>query len=1011
MSGKPTVDPDSTLSSPDVGGIDATRADLGDGVPVHSAPARGQAIGRYLVTGQLGAGAMGFVLAAHDPELDRRVALKLVRPEVLTIGGSGAHARLVREAQAMARLSHPNVVPVFDAGTVDDQVFVAMELVEGSTLREWLRAKPRTWREVRDAFLQAGRGLQAAHAAGIVHRDFKPDNVLVSRDGRVRVTDFGLARTAAPDATAPPSPAQLDNSSPRTSASPVLTQAGAIMGTPAYMAPEAHDGQPTDARTDQFAFCVALYEGLYGERPFRGTTFQEVAQAVRTATPRFSSMGRKVPGHLRKVLARGLARNPADRFPSMDPILDELARDPDLAARRIALGAGVLVLVGAVAVGVNVWDARARRACDRAGNTLAEVWNDARREAARASLVGSGVAYGDAAAAGAVAAVDRYAGRWIDMRVEACQATRVRGEQSEALLDRRIACLTDRLDEVDALANVLAHATPTTTEHAVDAANALTPLARCADASALLAAVELPKDAAAVHAADRAIAGVKALLDAGEYAAALAAAGPARALAEGVAYGPALARAWYWEGKARYEAGEREAGRDALQTATWTAVAAGDGYWEARAAISLMSVEEEAQRFDTARQHSKHAEAAIVRQHDNGDLRIRWLGNLSRLETAEGRVTEALTHAAEVVALTEPAGDSLDLASALTALGVTLQMAGQYQESVAPLERAGALREALLGEAHPLVGQAEQNIGNAYLYVGRASEAIPHHRRAVDLATRAYGPLHAVVAQYEIALSNSLSGAGDSEASLTALLDALRIQRATLPPDHADIGVTLSNVGVTYSVLGRNKEALVALRAALAIQEAKLGQDHPAVALTVYNVAEIERMLGQYDDANRDYERALRSTAAALTEAHPDYLYMLVGLADLRREQGRLAEALSAYDRALAGQEAALGRDHPDLAYALTGKGLALNARKLASEAAPVLERAVALRTAAAGDAGELGQSQLALGAALAATGGERSRVHSLAKAALAGFGENPRWEKERRTGRALAAAFEPSAR
>ncbi len=227
--------------------------------PSAEALERGAAVGRYVILDRIGAGGMGVVYAAYDPELDRRVALKLLRTDRFAAPG---HLRLLREAKALARLTHPNVVAVHDAGTFGDQVFVAMELVEGETLRQWLEAGARSWREVLDRLLAAGRGLAAAHAAGLVHRDFKPENVLLGRDGRVRVVDFGLAKAladAAEEPAAPDSGGEL--------ASP-LTEWGAVLGTPAYMAPEQIRGIAADARSDQFSFCVALYEALYGERPF-----------------------------------------------------------------------------------------------------------------------------------------------------------------------------------------------------------------------------------------------------------------------------------------------------------------------------------------------------------------------------------------------------------------------------------------------------------------------------------------------------------------------------------------------------------------------------------------------------------------------------------------------------------------------------------------------------------------------------------------------------------------------
>ncbi|HEY0097284.1 MAG TPA: serine/threonine-protein kinase, partial [Archangium sp.] len=241
--------------------------------PEAPALGRGTPLDRYVVLDPLGEGGMGMVYAAYDSVLDRKVALKLLPPGDADAGpeatsGSG-RARLLREAQAMARLSHPNVVAVYDVHQHEAQVFMAMELVDGQTLLQWEREQPRGWRELLTAFLAAGRGLAAAHAAGLVHRDFKPTNVLVGKDGRVRVTDFGLARPHN-------APAELGADTPAPDTGPVkghsllelnLTQRGAVRGTPAYMAPEQFRGATADVRSDQFSFAVSLWEALHGERP------------------------------------------------------------------------------------------------------------------------------------------------------------------------------------------------------------------------------------------------------------------------------------------------------------------------------------------------------------------------------------------------------------------------------------------------------------------------------------------------------------------------------------------------------------------------------------------------------------------------------------------------------------------------------------------------------------------------------------------------------------------------
>ncbi|WP_224240486.1 protein kinase domain-containing protein [Hyalangium gracile] len=347
-------------SGPSMGSL-PTRLDTGTATwptPREEPPLRpGAVLGRYVISRVLGVGGMGVVYAAEDPRLGRKVALKLLRSTLADAGER--QARLLREAQAMASLSHPNVLPVFDLGTEGGQVFLAMELVEGPTLAGWLRDRQRPWRQVLGLFLEAGRGLAAAHRAGLVHRDFKPANVLVGADGRPRVTDFGLVRMEA--AEEPAGMLAL-----AAGAEPSLTRAGAVPGTPAYMSPEQLAGRPVDARGDQFSFCVALYEALYGLRPFAAD-----APAEHRWTLRRPERGPRLPRAVKAALARGLALEPGERFASMDALLEALSRAPAPRGRWWALG----LAVGLGLAGIGGWGWRERAVAtpidDRVPLTLA----------------------------------------------------------------------------------------------------------------------------------------------------------------------------------------------------------------------------------------------------------------------------------------------------------------------------------------------------------------------------------------------------------------------------------------------------------------------------------------------------------------------------------------------------------------------------------------------------------------------------------------------------------------
>lgn len=325
------------------------------GGDAHVALSPGQTVGRFVVLGRIGSGGMGVVFAAYDPKLDRKVALKLLRnPDDERIPPHDAQMRLRREAQAIAQLSHPNVIQVYDVGTYQSEVYIAMEFVDGQTLTRWLRKWERPWKDILDKFLQAGRALAAAHQGGLMHRDFKPDNVLVGKDERVRVMDFGLARSLFFDGDSV-SRALDVVSIPISDSGNVLgqplTKTGTVLGTPRFMAPEQFAGQDTDARSDQFSFCVALYESLYGYHPFPDNNAAGLVKSPQHTQVRPPPDDTRVPGWLHATIVRGLAADPMRRWASMSALLRALAPRPEPTRSIVALlAAGVAAVALATSV-------------------------------------------------------------------------------------------------------------------------------------------------------------------------------------------------------------------------------------------------------------------------------------------------------------------------------------------------------------------------------------------------------------------------------------------------------------------------------------------------------------------------------------------------------------------------------------------------------------------------------------------------------------------------------------
>lgn len=533
-------------------------------------PGEGSRIGRLVLLDLIGRGGMGVVYRAYDPVLDRRVAVKLLR-------GGGQHgdsqgtARLAREAQAMARLSHPNVVAVYDSGVFEQSLFVAMEFVQGVTLAHWLAVRPRTWREVVAMFLQAGRGLMAAHAAGLVHRDFKPANVLVGEDGRARVTDFGLARTStteAPRAPTPALPVNLDTP---------LTLVGTVMGTPGYMAPEQYAGQEATPATDQYAFCVALYEALYGHLPFEGGDLETLGRLTQEGRVPPPPRGSAVPGWVAELIRVGLAPDPSRRHPSMAELLKRLEDDPSRRRAR-RLSAGVAVGVGLLLTSGLWWWPRLRAStCHRDTDRLAALWNPTVAARVDQAFRQTGLPFAETSSSLVRASLDAFAAAWAAERHRACDDTLRRGERTERELSLRLSCLDERRAELTTLVDGFQQVTAASLANATAAVSRLTPIARCGNVDALEQRASYDEARrAAVEALELRLAEGRALVALGRFDDARAVLEPATRAARAVPDDQALALATFELGSLELSQERFAPARDALTEATRLALTIGD---------------------------------------------------------------------------------------------------------------------------------------------------------------------------------------------------------------------------------------------------------------------------------------------------------------------------------------------------------------------------------------------------------------------------------------------------
>lgn len=804
-------------------------------------------IGRFEILGLLGAGGMGVVYMAHDPSLDRKVAVKVLRERQ-----AEREDRAWREARALARLAHPNVVAIHEIGRHDGRVFLAMELVEGVTCDVWLKSQVRTPAAILEVFVQAGRGLAAAHRAGIVHRDFKPSNVIVGVDGRARVVDFGLARGFGPAAET--------TAKTTTTGAPgldtTLTRAGGRPGTPRYMSPEQHEGLPVDARSDQYAFCVALFEALAGQVP--GPT---------GAHPVFT---RRPLRRLHRALVRGLQTRPEARYPTMAALCEALeqAMRPRHGPRvGLALG-----LVGATVAGLLTLRPAAER-CDGGAARVEQVWNEARAARFAAAITGTDAA-GRATLAGAI---EGYLRDWSGTHTAVCEAS-TRGERSPELHDLQMACLDQRLRDLDAVLALLA----TRTNPAGEIAGALTqlaPPAGCAEVQALLrrgapTQERLHPDDAALRqrlAEANALLLVTRVTDAETVALEVAEAAASRSL-------------WILEGEARLLAAKGvaghglEHGRARLIEALLHARRHGLEDLATLAAAALLHWSAvRVHDLEDARLFAGLARAGLELTGDDGLLRAEVLQGLAKLHWMQGDLERMLPMLAESRAIwTRHLGaHTAEVAAVLLDIAVVHGRLGRPEEALGPLLEAKSIYEDHYGPLHPGLGRVYFNLSAVHADLGRLDEGFAASRKVIELLAAGGAPPEDIAAA-KINLVELLLRAGRAAEALPIAQEIDEVFVRVFGPDAVPVGNSRFTLGETLHALGRVAEAEAPLRESWTILRAALGDAGP----------ETVRARVQYA-----HMRVARDPAAALAllgdiDTLPAELR---GLALLTRAQARLA--------------------------------------------------------------------------------------------------------------------------
>lgn len=953
------------LSNPTTGGTDpgddATAPMLGE---LPSAPIY---VGRFAVLRKLGHGGMGVVYAAYDEKLDRKIAVKVLRADLSR--DEWGRARMSREAQALARLSHPNVVQVHEVGRWRDHDYVAMEFIHGETLDRWLAERDPSWQQVVDVVCQAGRGLWEAHRAGLIHRDFKPGNILVGHDGRARVLDFGLARTIedtgsgdrhTPVADAVPT---IEDSLETSGGSPMpsrshpslssssafdrrLTVTGAIMGTPAYMAPEQHLGQPVTALSDQFAFCVVLYEALFGERPYHAETRAEYAIRVTEGDIVMPGIASGVPGWLRKAVVRGLSPKPEDRWPSMGVLLDELGRDRAKGRRRAVAATAVVAGVGVVLALPGLFASAQPDQCEGVGDSVEGVgWGPNERDAIESAF--AGLEATDALPE-TLQAIDRYARSLADGRAGTCRAERVDRSIDEAVAEARGRCLDQRERELDAVVDVLGSADEQVVANSRSLLASLGSIALCERAESLDADLPAPRDDEAVAsiAAIRAdLARGHAARNVGRIRQAEAIVNDAQARAQALGYRPLLGEVALLRGDIAMRSLDAPTARDHYHHVVAVAMETGHHRLASKGWANLALLDAEQSGGGPAPLSLGLADVAVAR---GGEVTV----HRAAVEAAkawhafagDGDLGQARVHADRAVELAErelPA-NTVDLGVWLALRSRIAAQTGDLRGARADLERVLDLEPVPRSKyARPDVLNANFDLGVMAYESGELAEAAIYFRTACDGYRHSFGPSYPALAHCELARAAVLLDSGDPERAVAIANDVLD----SMPADHDDRGWALDALAGAQSGAGDVDGAVASLRAALAHEHGRRATSPARVAYLRARLAEAQRRAGALDSAELGFRTALAEFEALDQGDAPDALRARLGLARVLLGRRQFSAALAPLERALLhlpvdGESPELAAEvRIELAFALESLGAdGDRRRRLASEAKALLD-------------------------------------------------------------------------
>jgi tetratricopeptide (TPR) repeat protein len=698
------------------------------------------------------------------------------------------------------------------------------------------------------------------------------------------------------------------------------------------MAPEQLEGGVADARSDQFSFCVTAWEALFGARPFAAVTLAGLVDEMRAG--RISRPGSGAPAWLRRILRRGLSFDAAQRWPSMDSLLTALIGRERRRRRRItALVAAGLVTVAAV---VALQLVRRSQLCSGSAAKWDPIWSAQKQDSLHAAFIATNLPYAEDEWRGFQRSFERYRDAWVMLHKSTCEATRLRGEQSEEVLGLRMMCLDDRLESAAALGALLEHADDKAVLSAISAAGKLPEIDRCRDDKVLRARVPPPADAdrERVQALADRRARVEALDSAGRYPEALQLARPLAEEARALGYRPLEAQTFVTLGDAADGAADYPAAESALKSALLAAEAGGDLEASVRAQVlSINVLGQRLHRFPEAHAAADHARALLERL-GSPQLSAALDENLGSLDSEEGK----------------------------------------YPDARAALERALSLREKLDPESTETAATLN-SLGNLARQMGDSAGAVQFHQRALALFEKALGPLHPKVAQAVRSVGNDHWETGDLAEALSRYQRAVSIQERALGPDHPDTNASRGNIAAVYTQLGKFDEALAEYRRVLASNEKRLGPDSARLLMPLNNIAVTLLSKASLVEAESYARRALAIAEKTYGPVHPEVEVALVNLGDILLSRLQFDASVAAYRRAIAISESVVGPNHPHTGEDLGGLGFVFLAQNRPREALPILERAVKI-----GDPDPVNASKIRF--ALARALGKTPRALSLAKEA-----------------------------